>query len=85
MDPHNCYFEYWIIHSEYLVIPFDRHTKKNRDSHKVLEMVYVRYVLSKDELILKTVAIFFQKADLIWQQGGFSLNLSQYSIHKCDC
>ena len=37
-----------------------------------------RYVLLKDELILKTVAIFVQKAGSIWQQGGFSPNY--YSI-----
>ena len=40
----------------------------NGDSHKILEMGFVRYVLFKDELILKTVAIFVQKAGLIWQQ-----------------
>ena len=43
----------------------------NGESHKILEMVFVRYVLFRDELILKTVAIFVQKAGLIWQQGGF--------------
>ena len=43
---------------------------------------FVRYVLFKDELILKTVAIFVQNAGLIWQQGGFSLNWLQYSIHR---
>ena len=54
----------------------------NGDSHKTLEMVFVRYVLFKDELILKTVDIFVLKAGLIWQQDGFSLNWLQYSIHK---
>ena len=49
---------------------------------KILETVFVRYVLFKDDLILKTVAIFVQNAGLIWQQGGFSLNLLQYSMHK---
>ena len=68
MDKHNCYFAYLIIY-------FDRHTLQcNGDSHKILEMVFVRYVLFKDELLLKTVAIFVQKAGLIWKQGGFSLN-----------
>ena len=66
MDPHNCYFEYLIIC--FTDIPY------NGDSHKILEMVFVRYVLFKDELILKIVAISAQKAGLIWQQGGFSLN-----------
>ena len=46
----------------------------NGDSHKILEMVFVRYVLFEDELILKTVTIFVQKAGLILQQSGFSLN-----------
>ena len=64
MDPRNCYFEYWIIHVEFWLflltdIPY------NSDSHKILEMVYVRYVLSTDELILETVAIFLQKAGLV--------------------
>ena len=74
MVPHNYYFEYLIIHSEYLIIAFERHTLQWSGSYKILEMVFVRYALSKDELILKTVAIFVQKAGLIWQQGGFSLN-----------
>ena len=26
MDPHNCYFEHLIIHTENLTIHFDRHT-----------------------------------------------------------
>ena len=26
MDPHNCYFEHLIIHTENLTITFDRHT-----------------------------------------------------------
>ena len=65
MDKHNCYFAYLIILTD---IPY------NSDSHKILEMVFVRYVLFKDELILKTVAIFVKKAGLIWRQGGFSLN-----------
>ena len=26
MDPHNCYFEHLIIHTENLTISFDRHT-----------------------------------------------------------
>ena len=26
MDPHNCYFEHLIIHTENSTIPFDRHT-----------------------------------------------------------
>ena len=70
MDPHNCYFEYLIIHSEYLIIPFDRHSY-NGDSHKILKMVFVRYVLLKDELILKTVAIFVKKAGLtLFDMGG---------------
>ena len=63
MDPHNCYFEHLIIHTEKLTIPFDRHTL-NGDSHKILEMVFVRYVLFKDELILKTVTIICPKSRL---------------------
>ena len=57
----------------------------NGDSHKILEMVFVRYVLFKDELILKTVAIICPKSRLNWQQGGLSLHWLQYSVHKCDC
>ena len=66
MFSHNCYFEYLIIHSEYLIVPFDRHIPYNGNSHKILEMVFFRYALSKDELGLKTVAIFVQKEGLIW-------------------
>ena len=57
---------------DYLFILID--IPYNGDSNKILETVFVRYVLFKDELILKTVAIFVQNAGLIWQQGGFSLN-----------
>ena len=77
IDKHNCYFAY-------LNIYFDRNTLQWWLS-QILEMVFVRYVLFKDEVILETVAIFVQKAGLIWQQGGFSLTWLQYSIHKCDC
>ena len=66
IDKHNCYFAYLIIILTDILY--------NGDSHKILEMVFVRYVLFKDELILKTVAVFVQKAGIIWQQGGFSLN-----------
>ena len=66
IDKHNCYFAYLIIILTDILY--------NGDSHKILEMVFVRYVLFKDELILKTVAIFVQKAGIIWKQGGFSLN-----------
>ena len=52
----------------------------NGDSHKILEMVFVRYVLFKDELILRTAAISVHDAGLIWQQGGFSLIKINYSI-----
>ena len=41
------------------------------DFHKILEMVFVRYVLFKGELILKTVAIFVQKAGLIGNKVAF--------------
>ena len=34
MDPHNCYFEHLIIHTEKFTILFDRHTL-NGDSHKI--------------------------------------------------
>ena len=47
----------------------------NSGFHKILEQVYVKYVLSKSGLILKTVATFVQKAGLISQQGGFLLRL----------
>ena len=50
------------------------------DSHKILEMVFVRYVLFKDELILRTAVISVHEAGLIWQQGGFSLIKINYSI-----
>ena len=62
MDKHNYYFAYFIIY-------FDRHT-----SHKILEMVFVRYVLFKDELIFKIVAIFVQKGRLNLATRCFSLN-----------
>ena len=35
------------------------------DSHKILELVYVKYVLSMSGLILKPVATFVQKVGLI--------------------
>ena len=35
MDPHSCYFEYLIIHCEYLIIPFDRHTSQWRLSQNL--------------------------------------------------
>ena len=76
MDKHNCYFAYSIWLFILTDIPY------NGDSNKILETVFVRYVLFKDELILKTAAIFIQKAGLTWKQGGFSLNWLQYSIHK---
>ena len=76
MDKHNCYFAYSI----WLFILTD--ILYNGDSNKILETVVVRHVLFKDELILKTVAIFVQNAGLIWQQGGFTLNWLQYSVHK---
>ena len=48
IDPHNCYFEFWLVFLNiwwfFLAdIPY------NGDSHKILEMVYVRYVQSKDD------------------------------------
>ena len=76
MDKHNCYFVYSIWLFILTDVPY------NGDSNKILEAVFVRYVLFKDDLILKTVAIFVQNVGLIWQQGDFSLNLLQYSIHK---
>ena len=72
MDKHNCYFVYSIWLFMLSDIPY------NGDSNKILETVFVRYVSFKDDLILKTVAIFVQNTSLIWQQSGFSL----YSIYK---
>ena len=76
MDPQNChrYFEYLITVFTLTDIPY------NGDSHKILEMVFVRYVLFKDELILRTAAISVHEACVIWQQGGFSLIKINYSI-----
>ena len=53
----------------------------NGDSDKILELVFVKYVLSKGGLILETVATFVQKASLIWRQSGFYCD---YSVHKRD-
>ena len=55
----------------------------NGDSHKIFELVYVKYVLSMSGLILKIVAAFVQKVGLIWRQGGFflrsNIQLAEYS------
>ena len=48
----------------------------NGDSHKIFELVYVKYVLSMSGLISKIVATFVQKVGLIWRQGGFFLDHS---------
>ena len=38
----------------------------NGDSHKILGLIYVKYLLPKCGLILKTVATFVQNVGLIW-------------------
>ena len=44
----------------------------NGDSHKILALDYVKYLLSRSGLTLNTVA---PKVGLIWRQGGFLLRL----------
>ena len=55
----------------------------NVDSHKTLELVYAKYVLSKSELYLKTVATFVQKASslVIGDKRAFYFDYSAQPIH----
>ena len=54
-------------------------TPYNGDSHKILELVYVKYVLSTSGLILKTVATFVQKGGLDLATRWFFTSVIQYT------
>ena len=51
----------------------------NGDSHKILGLAYVKYVLSKSGLILKTVAIFVQKSELNLATRWLFISIIQYT------
>ena len=64
----------WLSSLNLADIPF------NGDYHKVLESVYAKNALSKDMLILKTVATFVHKTGLFWILSGFCFD---HSVHRC--
>ena len=77
MDSHNCYFEYLIIY-------FDRHTLQWWLSQN-LGNGFCQICFVQRWTYFENCCHLCPKRGLIWQQGGFSLNWLQYSIHKCDC
>ena len=76
MDPHNCYFEHLIIHTENLTIPLDRHILQN------LRIFFCHIRFAQRLTHFENCCYHSSK-----KQGlicGFSLHLSQYSVHKYD-
>ena len=85
IDPHNCYFEHLIIHTEKLTIPFDRHTLQWWLSQNLGNGFCQICFVQRWTHFENCCHHLSKKVGLIWQQGGFSLHWLQYSVHKCDC